>query len=63
MPRAGGGGNTEHRKQKIKEKNEKLNEDRKRYADRKKEFEEAAKVAKDQGQGTIHPSRMAQMAM
>lgn len=61
--RAGGGGNTEHRKQKIKTKNEKLNEDRKRYAERKKEYEEKAKVLKDQGHGSIHPSRMAQMNM
>jgi hypothetical protein len=40
-----------------------LNEDRKRYADRKKEAEEAAKKAKEQGHGDIHPSRMAQMNM
>jgi nucleolar protein 6 len=55
---AGGGGNTENRKQKIKTKNDKLNEDRKRYAERKKEYEEAAKKAKEQGHGDIHPSRM-----
>lgn len=59
---AGGGGNkSEHRNQKIKTKNDKLNEDRKRYAERKKEFEVAAKQAKEQGHGNIHPSRMGLM--
>lgn len=60
--RAGGGGNTEQRKTKIKVKNEKLDEDRARYAARKAEFEKAAEKAKEEGQGSIHPSRMARMA-
>ena len=63
MISAGGGGNkSETRKQRIKTKNEKLNEDRKRYAERKAEFEEAAKKAKEQGHGDIHPSRMGLMS-
>jgi nucleolar protein 6 len=57
LNRAGGGGNTKDRKDKIKAKNEKLNEERSRRI-----HEEAkAKAEKREGgtidENSIHPSR------
>ncbi|ORY60515.1 uncharacterized protein BCR38DRAFT_441321 [Pseudomassariella vexata] len=66
---AGGGGNTQHRKEKIKEKNEKLKGERERRAIEeekakvKKETERLTKEGeKKGGQDGIHPSRKAIMA-
>ena len=58
--RAGGGGTTKHRKDKIREKNMKLDENRsKRIEKEKTAKEEGGSKQEDANVGGIHPSRLA----
>lgn len=61
--RAGGGGKTKQRQEKIRAKNEKLDENRAKRIDREKmaKKEGAGGEDKAQSNGGIHPSRLARL--
>lgn len=64
--RAGGGGNSATRKKRVRDKNDKLDLQRRKAAKVKKErvtknAETAAAVLQEQGAGGVHPSRRARM--
>ena len=61
--RAGGGGKTKHRQDKIREKNKKLDENRSKRIEKEKtaKVEGSTNKTKDHSNGGIHPARLAMM--
>lgn len=59
--RAGGGGKTKFRKDKIREKNQKLDENRAKRIERERAAKEESGGQREEGSAGIHPSRLARI--